>query len=54
MVREIIGILFDLVIPLIIGFEVGYFYSKERFEKEYRDGFKRGYCLGKMDKGEHE
>lgn len=53
MVREIIVILFDLVIPLIIGFEVGHFYSRERFEQEYREGFKRGYSLGKME-GEEE
>lgn len=44
----------SFIFPLIIGFEVGHFYSKDRFEQEYRDGFKRGYSLGKMESGVEE
>ena len=40
--------------PLFVGFAIGNFYSKERFEQEYREGFERGYSLGKMESGAEE
>ena len=44
----------SFVLPLLVGFGIGNFYSKERFEQEYREGFKRGYSLGKMESGVEE
>lgn len=42
----------EVLFYMLLGFGIGHFYSKERFEKAYREGFEKGYFLGKMDKGD--
>lgn len=43
--------IFLAFLPLSVGFVIGHFYSREKFEKEYREGFKRGYTVGRMVQG---
>jgi len=43
---------FVVVLNLIVGFSIGHFYSREKFEKEYREGFKQGYSLGRIESEE--
>ena len=54
MIREIVIAFISSIFPIMIGFELGHFYSQQKFEQIYRDGFEKGYFLGRADKGDRK